>query len=200
MENIIRYRDKLPKIHPSVYIDPSARIIGEVIIEEDASVWPDSVIRADENSVLIKSGSGIMDKTLIEPSENKMEIGKNCLISHGAILHGCDIGNCVLIGIGAIILEGVKIGDNCIIGAGSLLTANKEISNNSFVVGIPAKVIREVEEEEIEDVKKRVEIVKKKAKEYIEIYEEQKGVMIKEFEKMIKDLEKPEFKSIDFKG
>lgn len=199
MENIIRYRDKLPKIHSSVYVDPSARIIGDVIIEENASVWPDSVIRADENSVLIKNSTAIMDKALIEPGENKMEIGKNCLISHGTILHGCYIGNEVLIGIGAIILEGVKIGDNCIVGAGSLLTANKEIPNNSFVVGSPAKVVREVEDEEIEDIRKRVEVVKKKAREYIEIYEEQKGFLIKEFEKMIKDLEKPEFKSIDFK-
>lgn len=198
MNNIIRYRDKLPKIHPSVYIDPSARIIGEVMIEEDCSVWANSVIRADENSILIKNSTAILDKTLIEGLE-KIEIGKNCLISHGAILHGCSIGNEVLIGIGAIILEGVEIGDNCIVEAGSLITANKKIPSRHLVIGSPAKIIREVEEDEIEDIKKKVEIVKKKAKEYIEIYEEQKEVMIKEFEKMIKDLEKPEFKSIDFK-
>ena len=132
-----------------VYIAEGAKIIGDVTIGEDSSVWYNAVIRGDSNSIVIGENSNVQDNAVLHTSHSHaLTIGDNVTIGHGAIVHGCTIGNNVLVGMGAIVLDGAVIEDNCIIGAGALVTQNKVIPEGSLVLGNPAKVVREITEEE----------------------------------------------------
>ena len=132
-----------------VYIAEGAKIIGDVTIGEDSSVWYNAVIRGDSNSIVIGENSNIQDNAVLHTSHSHaLTIGDNVTIGHGAIVHGCTIGNNVLVGMGAIVLDGAVIEDNCIIGAGALVTQNKVMPEGSLVLGNPAKVVREITEEE----------------------------------------------------
>ena len=140
-------------IDKSVYIADGVKVIGNVEIKENSSIWFNAVIRGDSNTILIGKNSNVQDNAVIHTSKNyTVEIGDNVSIGHGAIIHGCKIGNNVLIGMGAIILDGVVIEDNCIIGAGSLVTQNKIIKANSLGFGNPFEVRRNVKAEELENI------------------------------------------------
>ena len=137
------------KVDKSVFVADGAKIVGNVTIDENSSVWFNAVIRGDSNSIYIGKNSNIQDNVVIHTSKNySVEIKDNVSIGHGAILHGCKIGNNVLIGMGAIILDGVVIEDNCIIGAGSLVTQNKVIESNNIGFGNPFSIKRKITEEE----------------------------------------------------
>ena len=141
------------KLNKNVFVAEGAKILGDVKIGENSSVWFNAVIRGDSNSISIGKNTNIQDNAVIHTSINaKVEIGDNVTIGHGAIVHGCKIGNNVLIGMGAIILDGVTIDDNCIIGAGSLVTQNKKIPSNSLGFGNPFVIKREVTKEEKEHI------------------------------------------------
>lgn len=149
LHNIIPYKEKAPKYHESAYIDASARIIGGVVIGENAGIWPGAILRGDDGDIFVDKNVNIMDKAFLEaPKEKPVIVREGSLISHGAILHGCKIGKHVLVGIGSIILDNAEVGDYCIIAAGSIVPANKKIPPKSMVVGAPCKVVREVTEEE----------------------------------------------------
>ena len=144
---ILEFEGKKPRIHPTCYVAPSATIVGDVIIEEDSNVWPNAVIRADLNRVHIGKSASIQDCCVIHvDTDHPVIFGDGILMGHGAIAHGCQVGNNVLIGIKAVILDGVKIGDWVIIAAGSLLTEGTEIPSRSLVMGSPARVVKELEE------------------------------------------------------
>ena len=133
----------------SVYIADGAKIIGDVEIGENSSVWYNAVIRGDSNVIRIGKNTNVQDNAVLHTSHNHaLKIGDNVTIGHGAIVHGCTIGNNVLIGMGAIVLDGAVIEDNCIIGAGALVTQKKRMPEGSLVLGNPAKVVREITEEE----------------------------------------------------
>ena len=137
------------KIAEWVYIAEGAKIIGDVEIGEGCSVWYNAVIRGGENKVIIGENSNVQDNAVLHVGNGyDIKIGENVTIGHGAIVHGCTIGNNVLIGMGAIILDGTVIEDNCIIGAGALVTQNKIIPEGSLCLGNPAKVVRELTDEE----------------------------------------------------
>lgn len=157
---IKKFKGKKPKISDKAIVDETAIIIGNVEIEDYASVWPGAIIRGDEK-IVIERGAVILDKAFIE-SPCRVVIGKGSVVSHGAIVHGSKIGENVLVGIGAIVLE-VSIGKNCVIGAGTVVT--KDFEENSFIVGIPAKKIRKVSEEEIERTRDIAREMIEKAKE-----------------------------------
>ena len=149
-------------IAEGIYIAEGAKIIGDVTIGEDSSVWYNAVIRGDSNSIVIGKNTNVQDNAVLHTSHNHaIEIGDNVTIGHGAIVHGCTIGNNVLIGMGAIVLDGAIVEDNCIIGAGALVTQNKVMQEGSLVLGNPAKVVREISAEE------KASIIKN-AKEYVE--------------------------------
>ena len=132
-----------------VYIAEGAKIIGDVTIGEDSSVWYNAVIRGDSNSIVIGENTNVQDNAVLHTSHSHgITIGDNVTIGHGAIVHGCTVGNNVLIGMGAIILDGAVVEDNCIIGAGALVTQNKVIPAGSLALGNPAKVARQLKEEE----------------------------------------------------
>ncbi len=139
-------------IDKSVYVAPGAAIAGDVRIEKDCTVWFHATVRGDREPVIIGEGSNVQDNAVIHVENGyPVTIGKHVVIGHGAIVHGCEIGDNTLIGMGAIILNGAKIGKNCIIGAGALVTQNTVIPDDSLAVGSPAKVRREVTELEKEE-------------------------------------------------
>lgn len=136
-----------------VYMAEGARVLGDVTIGEGSSVWYNAVIRGDSNSIVIGENTNVQDNAVLHVSHsNSLTIGDNVTIGHGAIIHGCTIGNNVLIGMGAIVLDGAVIEDNCIIGAGALVTQGKMIPTGSLAFGNPAKVMREITEEEKESI------------------------------------------------
>ena len=133
------------------YIAEGAIVLGDVTLGEDSSVWFHATVRADREKSVIGTGSNIQDNAVVHTDKGYVvEIGSLVTIGHGAIIHGCSIGDNSLIGMGAIILNGAKIGNNCIVGAGALVTKNTIIPDNSLVLGSPAKIIRQVTEEEIQ--------------------------------------------------
>jgi carbonic anhydrase/acetyltransferase-like protein (isoleucine patch superfamily) len=141
------------KIHESAYIDKHAVLYGNIEIGKGSSVWPNAVLRAEKNPIKIGKNSNVQDNVVIHTDDrNGVEIGDNVSIGHGAILHSCTIKNNCIIGMGAIVMANVIIEENCIIGAGALVTEGKTISKNSLVIGIPAKVDRKLNEEEIKSI------------------------------------------------
>lgn len=137
------------KIAEWVYMAEGARIVGDVTIGANCSIWYNAVIRGDSNTIVIGENTNVQDNAVLHVSHrHALSIGDNVTIGHGAIVHGCTIGNNVLIGMGAIVLDGADVGDNCIIGAGALVTQNKVIPEGSLCFGNPAKVVREITDEE----------------------------------------------------
>ncbi|MFP3382960.1 gamma carbonic anhydrase family protein [Tritonibacter sp. SIMBA_163] len=135
-----------PQIHPDTWVAPDANLIGQVVLEEGASVWFGVTIRADHEEIRVGRGSNVQENVVMHIDAGyPLSIGENCTIGHKVMLHGCTIGENSLIGMGATILNGAKIGKNCLIGAGALITENKEIPDNSLVMGAPGKVVREVD-------------------------------------------------------
>jgi len=139
-----------PSISEKAVVDESAIVMGNVVVGDYASIWPGAIIRAGENEVVIEKNAAVMDKAFVE-GHGKVIVGEGSIISHSAVLHGSKIGKNVLVGIGAIVLE-VNVGDNSIVAAGSVVT--KDFGENSFILGVPAKRVRETRREEIEEIKK----------------------------------------------
>ncbi len=140
----------LPKVNETVWIAPDANIIGAVTLKEKASVWFGATLRGDNEHIDIGAGSNIQENTVLHTDVGyPLTVGVNCTIGHKCMLHGCEIGNNTLIGMGAIVLNGAKIGSNCLIGAGALITQNKVIPHGSLVLGSPGKVIRDLNVEEV---------------------------------------------------
>ena len=138
------------KIDETAFVAEGARIIGDVSLKKDSSVWFNAVLRGDEEQIIIGEGSNIQDNCVVHCGPNGPTIvGKGVTVGHLALLHGCRIGDNTLIGMGSIVMNGAVIGNNCIIGAGSLITFGTVIPDNSMAFGRPAKVVRTVTPEEI---------------------------------------------------
>ena len=136
--------DRTPDLHSDTWVAPDANLIGLVVLEEGASVWFGSTIRADHEEIRVGRGSNVQENTVMHVDAGyPLTIGANCTIGHKVMLHGCTIGNNSLIGMGATVLNGAKIGQGCLIGAGALITEGKEIPDGSLVMGMPGKIIRE---------------------------------------------------------
>ncbi len=157
-----------PKIHKTAVILDGAKIIGDVNISKNSSVFYNAVLRADRQKIIVGNFSNVQDNCIIHAEHNDVIIGAHVSIGHGAIIHGCKISDNCIIGMGAIIMEGAEIRENCIIGAGAIITENKIIPENSLVYGIPAKIIRELTTTETEYIKENaltyVELAKKNKK------------------------------------
>jgi len=137
-------RGVMPRLHPSVFVAEGAQIMGDVEIGEDSSVWYNTVVRGDVNSIRIGSRTNIQDLTMIhvEKGTHPTRLGDDVTVGHHVVVHGCTIGNRVLVGIGAIVLNGVVIEDEVFIAAGTLLTPGTQIPSGSMVMGSPGKVKR----------------------------------------------------------
>jgi len=129
------------------YIADTAVLIGRVRLKTDASVWFGAVLRGDNEWIEVGERSQIQDNATLHTDPGfPMTIGRECVIGHNVILHGCTVGNNSLIGMGAIMLNGAKIGKNSLVGAGSVVTEGKSFADNSLIVGAPARVIRTLDE------------------------------------------------------
>jgi len=149
------YKGIEPKIDESAFIAGSADIVGKVNIEKNANIWYGTVLRADDNYITVGENTNIQDGSVVHISEGHPTIiGKNVTIGHKSIIHGCEIGDNTLIGMGSIVLDGAKVGEFTLLGAGSLVPPGKEIPSGVLAMGSPAKVIRELSEEEKENLTK----------------------------------------------
>jgi carbonic anhydrase/acetyltransferase-like protein (isoleucine patch superfamily) len=132
-----------PEVGMDVWIAPTADVIGKVVLEDAASVWFGAVLRGDTEMIWVGNGSNVQDNCVLHTDKGfPLLIGANCTIGHGAILHGCTIGEGSLIGMGAMVMNGARIGKGCLIAAGSLVTEGKEIPDGTMVMGRPAHVTR----------------------------------------------------------
>lgn len=157
MPSAIRsFRGKHPVLNTGVFVDPSAVVIGDVIIGQDSSIWPCAVIRGDMHRIRIGQRVSVQDNAILHithasdfnPAGWPLLIGDDVTIGHGACLHGCTIGNRVLLGIGATVLDGAEVPDDVIIGAGTLVPPGKKLDSGFLYVGSPCKKARPLKDSE----------------------------------------------------
>ena len=147
----------MPDIDGTAFIAEGTQIIGKVVIKKNASIWYNSVVRGDVNTITIGENSNIQDNCVVhcDPKFHTI-IGNDVTIGHNVIVHGCIIDEFCIIGMGSTILDGAKIGKNCIVGANSLVTQNKVFPEGVLIIGSPAKVIRQLTTEEIKGIRTSV--------------------------------------------
>ena len=152
----------VPEINADSWVAPNAIIIGKVKLEKNSSIWFNAVLRGDIEKIVIGENSNIQDGSVLHTDPGcPLTVGKGVTVGHMVMLHGCEISDDALIGIGSTILNKAKIGKNCIIGANTLVTENKLIPDNSLVLGSPGKIIRKVTDDEIK-------VICENAKHYVE--------------------------------
>jgi carbonic anhydrase/acetyltransferase-like protein (isoleucine patch superfamily) len=151
---IYQLEDAVPQIHASAWVAESATLAGQITLQKDVSIWFNAVLRAEHAPITVGEGSNIQDGSVchVDPGM-PLTIGRSVTVGHKVMLHGCTIGDESLIGINAVILNGAKIGRNCLIGANSLIPEGKEIPDGSLVMGSPGKIVRTLNEAQIEGLK-----------------------------------------------
>ncbi len=155
------------EIDKSSYVAKTAVIIGDVVIGKNCGIFPNAVIRGDQNTIEIGDGSNVQDCCVIHTNrEHKVKIGKNVSIGHGAIVHGAIIDDDCLIGMNATILNGSKLGQGSVIGANALVKNNMDVPENSLVLGLPGKIIKQ-DEKFRETARLNAEVYQKLSKEYL---------------------------------
>ena len=151
----LQFNGVAPSINENAYVSESVDIIGDVKVEENVSIWFGARLRADMNKIVIGANSNIQENAVVHVDiESPVIIGENVTIGHSAIIHGCNISNNVLVGMGSIILNNAKISKNSIVGDGALVTQGKEFEEGVLILGNPAKAVRKLSEEEIKSIKR----------------------------------------------
>lgn len=142
------FEGSFPIVHATAFVHATARLLGDVRLDEEVSVWPTTVLRGDCGTIHIGARTNVQDGSIAHATTgvSQTTIGMECTIGHRVILHGCTVGNRCLIGMGSIVLDGVELGDECFVAAGSVVTPGKKFPARSFILGSPAKRIREVTE------------------------------------------------------
>ena len=149
------------------WVAENATVLGNVILEENASVWFNAVLRGDNDPITIGENSNIQDGSVLHTDIGcPLNIGKDVTVGHMVMLHGCTIGDNSLIGMGATVLNGAKIGKNCLIGAGALIPEGKEIPEGSLVMGMPGKVVRQLDADAIASLSRSAATYRSKAQMY----------------------------------
>ncbi|BBO91813.1 gamma carbonic anhydrase family protein [Desulfosarcina ovata] len=164
---ITPFQGRVPQIGASVWIDPSARLIGNVQVADGASIWPGAILRADESEIRIGTRSAILDQCLLEsPHGFPVVVAADALISHKVCLHGATVESGALVGIGAIVLDGAVIGAGALVGAGAVVAPNAQIPPGTLALGQPAKPIRPLKANEISNIRSQLALLSRKAGEY----------------------------------
>lgn len=180
MSSDLSYIDKLAEVlkkpiskGSDVWIADTARVFGRVSLGNQCSVWYGAVLRGDADNITLGNRTNVQENAVIHVDPGfPATLGHDCIVGHGAIIHGATLGNHVLVGMHATILNGAVIGNNCIIAAGALVTERTQIPDNSLVVGQPAKVTRTLSEAHIEKLKKNAEVYVRLGKAYLDIFGE----------------------------
>jgi len=156
---------RTPRVHPGAWVDPSAQVIGDVTIEEGASVWPLTVLRGDQdNYVTLGRNSNVQDNSVLHVTpEFPCIVGAGVTIGHRCVVHACTIMDNVRIGIGAVVLTGAVVEEGAQVGAGAVVPQGKVVPAGWLVMGVPAKPVRKMSEEELEDILKN-------AREYLDLW------------------------------
>jgi carbonic anhydrase/acetyltransferase-like protein (isoleucine patch superfamily) len=149
------------------WIADNATVIGRVRMKKDTSIWFNAVLRGDNEWIELGERSQIQDNATLHTDPGfPMTIGRDCVIGHNVILHGCTIGDNSLVGMGAIMLNGSKIGKNCLVGAGAVVTEGKEFPDNSLIVGAPARAIRTIDENLTAMIARGADVYVQRSKQY----------------------------------
>ncbi len=159
-------RPELPR-EGSYWIAETAVLIGRVRLKSDTSVWWGAVLRGDNEWIELGERSQIQDNSTLHTDPGfPLTIGSGCVVGHNVVLHGCSIGDNSLVGMGAILLNGARIGKNCLVGAGALITEGKEFPNNSMIMGVPARRVRDVDDNVIQGIAFGADIYVKRHRQY----------------------------------
>ncbi len=170
-DNVIALEDRTPSIADSAFVDPAARIMGAVSLGAEASVWAGAVLRGDDDLVTIGSRAAILEGCIVEaPVGHPVKVADNCLISHGAILHGCEVREGALVGIGAIVLDGAVVGRGAVVAAGSVVPPGSQLPDGKLIVGTPARVARDVSPDERRQIAEELERVVAKGQQYKRLF------------------------------
>lgn len=147
-----RINEQVPSVRPSCYVHKTSVLIGDVTLGENVSVWPCAVLRGDIASITVGDNSNIQENACVHVNyDAPCIIGHGVSVGHGAVVHGSKIGDNCLIGMNAVVMES-EIGPNCIIGAGAVVPAGKNIPAGSLVMGVPAKIVRKLEDDEVNGI------------------------------------------------
>jgi carbonic anhydrase/acetyltransferase-like protein (isoleucine patch superfamily) len=159
--------DRSPQIDPTAYVAEGARVVGAVVLRPGTSVWFNAVLRGDAEQIVVGEETNIQDGAILHADPGyPCVVGARVVIGHGAILHGCAVGDDCLIGMGAIVLNGARLGSGCIVAAGALVPEGREIPERSLVMGVPGRVVRSVSEEDVEDIRAAAERYRQRAQWY----------------------------------
>lgn len=168
---LVPYKGNKPELHPTVFVAPGAKVIGEVQVGEESTIWFNTVLRGDEGPITIGKRCSIQDNSTIHLYEGAPVIVEDeVTVGHNVILHGCKVGKRSIIGMGSTILDHAEIGEECIIGANTLIPPGKKIPPRSLVVGSPGKVVRELTEKDFEIIELSIDSYVKKGYDYREIF------------------------------
>jgi carbonic anhydrase/acetyltransferase-like protein (isoleucine patch superfamily) len=152
---LYQYGDRIPSVHESVFVAPNASVIGSVVLSENVSVWFGATIRGDNDIITMGRNSNLQEGAVLHTDPGiALTVGENVTIGHQAMLHGCTIGDGSLIGIQAVILNGAVIGKGCLVGAGAIVTERKVFPDRSLILGAPARVVRELSDEDVANLLK----------------------------------------------
>ena len=155
--NLLPYGDRRPEVAESTFVAPGAYVIGAVYLGEESSVWYGAVLRGDTEPIRVGARTNIQDGCVLHADPGyPATVGNDCVVGHNAVVHGCEIWDGCLIGMSATILNGAKIGEGSIVAAGTLVPEGKEFPARSLIIGVPAKRIREVSEEQAQDIARGV--------------------------------------------
>jgi carbonic anhydrase/acetyltransferase-like protein (isoleucine patch superfamily) len=151
--NLLPHGDASPEVALSAWVAPGAYVIGAVHLGEESSVWYGAVLRGDTEPIRVGARTNVQDGCILHADPGyPAVVGDDCVVGHRAVVHGCEIGEGCLVGMGATILNGAKIGEGSIVAAGALVPENKEFPPRSLIVGVPAKRIKDVSEEQTADI------------------------------------------------
>jgi len=169
MDGVLPFKNTFPQLGESVYIAPGAWVIGDVVIGDRSSVWFNTIVRGDVNYIRIGKETNIQDQSTLHVTTDRfpLNIGSRVTIGHGATVHGCTVEDECLIGIGAIILDGAYIERHAVVAAGAVVTPGTRVPAKSMVAGIPARVVRELNAEEVVKIVQTARHYVKLAEEYI---------------------------------
>lgn len=160
------------KVEGNVFIAPNATLVGDITLHENVSVWFGAVLRADFDKIIVGKDTNIQDNVIFHVEHDvPVHVGQGNIIGHGAIVHGCEIGDHNLIGMRATVMNNAKVGNYCVIGAHALVTENMEIPDFSMVLGTPGRIVKTLPNEIIERLKWGAEVYKEEAFKYLKAQE-----------------------------